>query len=156
MVSKAFRVMWTELAIAAGLTKSMYYDEPWKKGIVYTGTALTVAGIWFPGIKERLGLALAPLAVNPYTAAVAAPVAAGSIASYAIADVEGLRDYHEYMYDVFSGDVGGVWNKWSFTYDELVEKRAGPRVWEAINKFPSQLKTAGKKIFDLHRGIPIS
>ena len=155
MVSVAFRVIWSELALAGGMYKASYYDAPWKKGIVYSGTALTVAGIWFPGIKERLGLTFAPLLVNPYTAAVAVPVAAGTIASYSIAGVEGLEDYHDYMYDVVSGDVSGVWDKWAFTYDELVEKRAGPRVWEAIEEFPSQLKTAGKKIFDLHKGIPI-
>lgn len=132
---------WTGGYILLGGGKVTADDEfDWTDSATVVATSLGIADIWFPGIKFKIKTAVTPY-LAPAATAVAVPVAIGGVVSYGIAGGEGVKDYYEFL-----TEPKDMLNKASFTYDELVTKRAGPAVWEAIEEFPSQLGNAAKKI----------
>lgn len=94
----AFGDEWYEIGAGAAL------GTPWGHKALASGTRSAVHGVWWAGTRLA-GTAFVRNAAwrtagfaGSAAVAVAAPVAIGGLASYAIAGDEGLKDYGDYMH----------------------------------------------------------
>jgi hypothetical protein len=113
-----FKVIMSELAIAGGIWKGET-KNPITRAVIYGSSALTVVGIWAPGMRERIGAYALRLSA-PGATAIAVPVAIGGVISAGIGGKEGIRNYRDFLKDVVTGDVKGVEQKLNVIDQELI------------------------------------